>query len=184
MTTKNRVGLISVMKKIERLESPRGGWVVFILTGWRKSLWRDSWAKTWRKWRNENSGFTCENSPGGTVHEEQYTRRAVSEERAAGDEAGEAMGSHTPEPCWPLEGLWVGKGGNRSVNWSYARCALKEESRRSLYGWKWGIKMTSGFLTRENFLVSVKAIFWGARLHISGSEWSSSSIRYESRKRP
>ena len=33
MTTKNRVGLISVMKKIERLESPRGGWVVFILTG-------------------------------------------------------------------------------------------------------------------------------------------------------
>lgn len=119
----------------------------------------------------------------GTVQEEQYTRRAVSEERAAGDEAGEAMGSHTPEPCLPLEGLWVGKGGNGSVNWFYARCALKEESRRLLYGWKWGIKMTSGFLTRENALVSVKAIFWGTRLHISGSEWSS-SIRYESRKRP
>ena len=35
---------------------------------------------------------------------------------------------------------------------------------------KGGIKMTFGFLTRENFLVSMKDIFWGARLHISGSE--------------
>ena len=179
MTTENGVSLISVMKKIERLASPRGGWIVFILMGWRRPLWRD-WAKTWRRWRNENRG--CHTW--GTVQKEQSTRRAAQEERAAGDEVGEAMRSHTPEACWPLEGLWVGKGGNGSVNWFYARCSLKEESRILLHGWKGGIKMTSGFLTRENFLVSMKDIFWGARLHISGSEWSSSSIRYESRKRP